>query len=81
MNESAYKGPRDSINAPSNQLSESDILIRHMNKIGEANKLLTAARQSLKRWATRYAGSDHAKKAVTATHHLIQQIDEWLLDQ
>jgi hypothetical protein len=41
--------------------------------------LLRESRESLKRWAARYAGSNHAKKQVIATAGLIQRIDDWLL--
>lgn len=45
----------------------------------EAHRLLETARPCLKRWAARYAGSDHAKKHVVETANLIEMIDDWLL--
>jgi len=42
---------------------------------------LTRIRMCLKRWAARYAASDHAKLHVQETQLLVQEIDEWLLKQ
>ena len=40
---------------------------------------LTRIRDCLKKWAARYAQSDHARKSVKETNLLVQEIDERLL--
>jgi hypothetical protein len=44
-----------------------------------ATVLLRESRNELKKWSARYAGSDHAKRAVIRTANLISRIDELLL--
>jgi len=41
--------------------------------------MLTRVRANLKRWAARYAASEHAKAHVKETLLLVQEIDERLL--
>jgi hypothetical protein len=43
--------------------------------IAEMIGVLLRVRVALQRWATRYAGSPHARKAVAETHKLIQEVD------
>jgi hypothetical protein len=44
----------------------------------EHTLLLKRIRDCLKRWASRYAGSDHAKRHVIETAGIIQEIDAYL---
>jgi hypothetical protein len=54
-----------------------------MNGAGETGNLdevvpiLLRSRDCLKRWAARYAESDHAKKHVAETRALMADIEEW----
>lgn len=43
--------------------------------IAEMIGLLLRVRVCLKRWATRYAGSPHARRAVEETHKIMQEVD------
>lgn len=50
-----------------------------IRKRQELQCLLTDCRNSLKRWAARYADSEHARKAQHEAVLLVQRLDEWLL--
>jgi hypothetical protein len=43
--------------------------------IAEMIGLLLRVRVTLNRWATRYAGAPHARKAVEETRRLMQEVD------
>jgi hypothetical protein len=45
----------------------------------EARTIMELARPCLKRWAARYAQSEHAKKHCIETFSIIERMDDWML--
>jgi len=76
MNDNAYTGPRDPVNAPCNQAVQNA-------RVADAaeQELLRRVKVCLHRWASRYAGSTHSQAHVKETLLLEQEIDDWLLRQ
>jgi len=49
-------------------------------RFGAAHDVMERSRDCLKRWAARYADSEHSRLHVKETKLLMQEIDEWLLN-
>lgn len=50
-------------------------------ELDDAVKIMLLAHECLKRWAARYASSDHAKKHVTETRELMTDIEKWTYER